>query len=171
MKRLSTTVRSERISREFMLPYAPLMSLFVILIPFLIQAAVFSKTAILNLYLPTTRPKAVDQLSTEQTVVPTIVIKRNGFLVQIGGKGKYTIPLRKGEYDFGSLQERLLTIRQDYPKGQSAVIFVEPDISYGLVVTTMDTCREYTKKVEDQFITEPLYPMISLGEYRPRPNK
>ena len=168
MKRVSSTIRSERIPKEFALASVPLMSLFIMLIPFLLQAAVFSKTSILNLYLPSSRPPQADQNLGSQQVVPTIVIIKNGFLLQVGGKEKFTLPLKNGDYDFAGLQEKLVSIKDQYPNSQSAVIFVEPNIAYGLVVTTMDSCREYWKQMDNQSVLEPLFPMISLGEYRPQ---
>ena len=166
MKRISSTIRQERIPKEFALASIPLMNLFVVLIPFLLQAAVFSKTAILNLYLPSSRPAQVDQSLGAQQIVPTIVIMKDGFFLQVGGKEKFTLPFKNGDYDFTGLQEKLIGIKEEYPTSQSAVIFVEPNISYGLVVTTMDSCREYSKTIENESVLEPLFPMISLGEYR-----
>jgi biopolymer transport protein ExbD len=54
-----------------------------------------------------------------------------------------TIPLRpNGAYDFESLARKLRTIKQAFPETKAVNIAADQDITYDLIVRTLDTSRE-----------------------------
>jgi len=85
----------------------PVMSLFVILIPFLLLAAVFVKINIINSPFPKFSGKPSKK---QEAFLLNLYIKKDGFSVQTTGNSKrskktYKIGLKTGEYQYEELQE------------------------------------------------------------------
>jgi len=138
------------------------MNLMVVLVPFLLITAVFSRITILQLKLPEGAGG-----STDKEVVNIEIIVRNK-LLQIGnGKGVIAnIPKVDGKYDYKKLSEYLLKVKKNYPNKTDATILMEPNIEYNYLVETMDAVRSIEMQEPGQ--TEPvraeLFPDISIGQ-------
>jgi len=134
----------------------------VVLVPFLLITAVFSRITILQLKLPEGAGG-----STDKEVVNIEIIVRNK-LLQIGnGKGVIAnIPKVDGKYDYKKLSEYLLKVKKNYPNKTDATILMEPNIEYNYLVETMDAVRSIEMQEPGQ--TEPvraeLFPDISIGQ-------
>jgi len=114
------------------------LNLMVVLIPFLLISAVFSRITILELNVPTGGSGVVDD--TEKVVIEVIVREQG---LEIGnGKGVVaSIPKIDDSYDYAKLSEYLLSIKQNYPDKTDATILMEPDLEYENLVNTMDVVR------------------------------
>ena len=139
------------------------MNLMVILVPFLLITAVFSRLAILELNLPgsSTEPAAQQELTFQLEV-----IVREGQIEvgdrNIGALGVY--PNTADGYDYEALSAKLSEIKQSYPEKTDAAILLESDIPYDTLVQIMDRVR-VEEKIEDQrIVRNDLFPDISIGD-------
>jgi biopolymer transport protein ExbD len=139
------------------------MNLMVILVPFLLITAVFSRLAILELNLPGSSSEPADE--PEQVFQLEIIVRKEKIEVgdrNIGAFGVY--PNDGGTYDFTAMSDKLAAIKEDYPEKTDAAILLEPDISYDTVVQVMDRVRVSEAIVDDAIVRSELFPDISIGD-------
>lgn len=139
------------------------LNLMVVLIPFLLTTAVFSRVTILELDMPTSAGGATDnraKLSIE------VIVRKNK--LEIGnGKGVIaSIPQVEGEYDMVTLSKRLIELKADYPDKEEATVLMEPEIAYDHLVRVMDAVRvaEVRQEGEEAVQKLALFPDISIGD-------
>lgn len=154
--------RRHRPESNVELDITPIMNLMIVLVPFLLLAAVFSKTAILNLYLPSAEDTSSSEEQIEdESLSLTVAITANGFL--IGGIEDKKIPdikLKNNEYDYSKLSIELKKVKDMYPTNENIVLLIEPDIEYDVIVHTMDATREIKQGEK----TIALFPAVSLAD-------
>ena len=139
------------------------MTLMVILVPFLLITAVFSRLAILELNLPGSSSEPADE--PEQVFQLEIIVRNEKIEVgdrNIGALGVY--PNEDDGYDFAALSEKLGEIKRDYPDKTDAAILLESDISYDTLVQVMDRVRVSEAVVDDSIVRTELFPDISIGD-------
>ncbi len=139
------------------------MNLMVILVPFLLITAVFSRLAILELNLP---GSSTEPANPQELVFQLEVIVREGRIEvgdrNIGALGIY--PNTVDGYDYEALSAKLSEIKQSYPEKTEAAILLESNIAYDTLVQVMDRVR-IQEKIEDQRILRcDLFPDISIGD-------
>lgn len=142
-----------------------LWNLMVILIPFLLLSAVFSKTAILNVYLPPP-PSAQEHTTALARSHLMVSITREGYIIRQGSKTLASLSKRGADYNYQGLTDLLLKVKAQAPDREDILLLSEPDILYDVIVQTMDAAREGVVETEGKKKTVPLYPNISLGESR-----
>ena len=140
------------------------MNLMVILVPFLLITAVFSRLAILELHLPGSSTEPADQ---QELVFQLEVIVREGRLEvgdrNVGALGIY--PNNADGYDYEALTTKLSEIKKRYPQKTDASILLESDIAYDTLVQGMDRGRLAGTIAEDgQIVRNDLFPDISIGD-------
>ena len=139
------------------------MNLMVILVPFLLITAVFSRLAILELNLPGSSTEPADPQ--EQTFQLEVTVREGRIEVgdrNIGALGIY--PNNAGGYDYESLSTKLSEIKKRYPEKTDAAILLDPDISYDTLVQVMDRVRVAETVEEESVIRSDLFPDISIGD-------
>ena len=141
------------------------MNLMVILVPFLLITAVFSRLAILELYLPGSSTEPVDPQ--DQTFQLEVTVRENRIEVgdrNLGALGVY--PNTDDGYDYQALSDKLAEIKERYPEKTDAAILLEADIPYDTLVQVMDRVRvaEEIDEVEQSIIRSDLFPDISIGD-------
>ena len=115
------------------------MNLMVVLVPFLLISAVFSRMGILELNLPSGGAGGeVDKPKLEIEVI----VREKGIEIGNGKTILVRFPKDKetGEYDTRLLTEYLLKIKKEYVDKTDATILMEPDIHYEHLVLVMDRC-------------------------------
>ncbi len=139
------------------------MNLMVILVPFLLITAVFSRLAILELNLPGSSTEPAEQ---QELVFQLEVIVRAGRIEvgdrNVGALGVY--PNGDSGYDFEAMSEKLAEIKKQYPEKTDASILLEPDISYDTLVQVMDRVRVEEVVADDAIVRNDLFPDISIGD-------
>ena len=160
-------MRSRRDSRRNVdtaeLNITAFMNLMVILVPFLLITAVFSRLAILELNLP---GSSTEPANPQELVFQLEVIVREGRIEvgdrNIGALGIY--PNTADGYDYEALSAKLSEIKQSYPEKTEAAILLESNIAYDTLVQVMDRVR-IQEKIEGQRIRRSdLFPDISIGD-------
>ncbi|MCI0506320.1 MAG: biopolymer transporter ExbD [Gammaproteobacteria bacterium] len=138
------------------------LNLMVVLVPFLLITAVFSRITIMELNIPSGAGGAIDK---PQVIIEVIV--RNDVLELGNGQGVVArIPNLEGKHDIAKLTDYLLKIKENYPDKTDATILIEPDIEYNHMVRIMDAVRSAELKQEGREEIEKvaLFPDMSLGE-------
>ena len=139
------------------------LNLMVILIPFLLINAVFSRINILELDLPVSSGSSAPnqpQMSVE------VMVRAESLQVGNGQSILVTIPKENDQYDLKKLSSALLELKAKLPDKTDATVLMEADIEYDNLVHVMDVVRSaeirQTGTLEIQKIA--LFPDISIGD-------
>ena len=139
------------------------MNLMVILVPFLLITAVFSRLAILELNLPGSSTEAADP---QEPVFQLEVTVRKDRL-EIGDRNQGLMGVYPNEaegYDYDGLAAKLKEIKDRYPEKTDASILLESDIAYDTLVQVYDRVA-VREEIEDESIKRiDLFPNISIGD-------
>ena len=142
------------------------MNLMVILVPFLLITAVFSRLTILELNLPGSSSEPVE--SQGQTFQLEIIVRQEKIEVGDRNQGLLGIypNMDEGGYDYAALAEKLVQLKERYPTKTDASILLEQDIAYDTLVQVMDTVRLSQKvdELEGKIDRKDLFPDISIGD-------
>ena len=137
------------------------MNLMVVLVPFLLITAVFSRVAIVELDLPS----AASAEPSEPTFRVEVVVREAGLEIMDGHQVIAAIPKDGDTYDLPQLSEYLVAIKNEYPDKDDASVLLEPDIEYDHLIQVMDTVRSV--EIEDdggQPARADLFSAISIGD-------
>ena len=139
------------------------MNLMVILVPFLLITAVFSRLAIIELNLP---GSSTEPANPQELVFQLEVIVREGRIEvgdrNVGALGIY--PNTADGYDYEALSAKLSEIKQSYPEKTEAAILLESNIAYDTLVQVMDRVRIQEKIEGQRILRSDLFPDISIGD-------
>ena len=138
------------------------MNLMVILVPFLLITAVFSRLTILELNLPAASSGAVDN---KQELQLEIIIRKDA--LEIGERTPGVIKrLDKtaSGYDLQMLSRILQDIKLRFPDKLNATILPEQDTNYDTLVQVMDTVRVADITQGGTVTRYELFPEISIGD-------
>lgn len=137
------------------------MNLIVILVPFLLTSAVFTRVAVLQLNLPA-GASALDKLESDFDL--EITIRADALEVSDRGKGVLRrIPNTDTGYDYPALSRLLQEIKIRFPEKVEATILSESNTAYDTFVQVMDTVRVAKAATEKGTVYE-LFPEISVGD-------
>jgi biopolymer transport protein ExbD len=139
----------------------PMIDMMVILVFFLIFTAVFSKTNILELNLPSNNqavPELPKGLKLEIIVHPgdIVINDRNS------GPLKMLTNIPAG-YDIDGLSLFMRNVKSQFPDMTDATVLLGPDVPYDVLVQVMDTVRVYQLPVLP-FSKAELFPDIAVGD-------
>ena len=139
------------------------MNLMVILVPFLLITAVFSRLAILELNLPGSSTEPADPQ--DLTFQLEVIVRESRIEVgdrNLGALGIY--PNDDDGHDFEALGKKLAELKDNYPDKTDASILLEQDIPYDTLVQVMDTVRVRESVEDNEIIRSDLFPDISIGD-------
>ena len=141
------------------------INLIVVLVPFLLSTAVFTRISVLDLNLPAKTNGDWSGLKADDLKLE-IVVRHDAIEVgdQIGGL-KSRIPNTAQGPDLQTLSGVLFQVKQQFPTVLNASLLPEPNIPYDTVVHVMDTIRT-TKSTNGgtQVVDVDLFPTISIGD-------
>jgi len=139
------------------------LNLMVVLIPFLLISAVFSRVTIMELSVPTS---AGGGAVTTPNFAIEVIVRQTGFEIANGSSVEAAVPKKDGAYDMEMLSQMLLRLKSQYPDKEDATVLLEPDIEYDYLIQIMDAVRGTQQEVEGS--NEPqkivLFPDISIGD-------
>ena len=140
------------------------MNLMVILVPFLLITAVFSRLAVLELNLPGSSTEPVEPQ--DQTFQLEVIVRKNK--IEIGDRNQGLLGVYPnsddGDYDYDALSGKLAELKDRYPKKTDASILLESDIEYNTLVQVMDRVRVEEEIEDDAVVRNDLFPDISIGD-------
>jgi biopolymer transport protein ExbD len=138
------------------------MNLMVILVPFLLITAVFSRMAILELNLPAANSVAQED---EPKFALEVIVRADEIAVGDRNAGVLsTLPKVAGEYDIVGLNNYLKRVKANFPDQFAATLLLEPEIDYDVLVQVMDAVRSYVVEEPGAFNRAELFPEISVGD-------
>lgn len=139
------------------------LNLMVVLVPFLLITAVFSRITIVELDLPS----AAGGPSPDAPAFRVEVIVREE-RVEIGNGTQVIaqIPNVDDDYDLPTLSDFMVALKRDYSDIDTASVLLEPQIPYDYLIRVMDVVRsvEVTGENDQEQLYAALFPNISIGE-------
>ncbi|MDX1508132.1 MAG: biopolymer transporter ExbD [Woeseiaceae bacterium] len=140
------------------------MNLMVILVPFLLITAVFSRLAILELNLPGSSTEPVDPQ--DQVFQLEVIVRKDK--IEVGDRNQGLLGIypnsEDGAYDYDALSSKLAELKDRYPKKTDASILMEQDIAYDTLVQVFDRVRIEEEIDGDTVRRIDLFPDISIGD-------
>jgi biopolymer transport protein ExbD len=137
------------------------LNLMVVLIPFLLLSAVFSRLTILQLNLPGESAPSTATAALQLEVI----VRADGIDVADRGTGLLKrLPNVASGYDYAGLNDYLQTVKSRYPQVTDATILLQPDTPYDIVVQAMDAVRSFTATQGGSARMAELFPDISIGD-------
>jgi biopolymer transport protein ExbD len=140
------------------------INLIVVLVPFLLSTAVFTRLSVIDLSLPAQSNNAVEQLKVDDLKLE-IVIRADALEVgdKIGGLIQ-RIPMVAGKHDLAALNTLAQQIKTKFPTHSNATVLSMPDTPYDTLVQLMDTLREVPGSNNGNGKAVLLFPAISIGD-------
>ncbi len=138
------------------------MNLMVILVPFLLITAVFSRMAVIELNLPTA--EAVTKQDEPEFALEVIVRED---VIEVGDRNAGVLKQfakTEDRYDLVGLTNYLKRVKGNFPDQLSATLLLESDIDYEVLVQVMDAVRTYRIDEPGEFKRAELFPEISIGD-------
>ena len=143
------------------------INLVVVLVPFLLSTAVFTRLTVLEVNLPA-QSSAAEQLKVADLKLE-IVIRPDALVVsdRIGGLIRRIGNTPRG-HDLVALSALMQQIKSKFPAVTAASVLAQPDTPYDMLVQVMDAVREAqttgaaAKAAKPVRIT--LFPDISIGD-------
>jgi biopolymer transport protein ExbD len=136
------------------------MNLMVVLVPFLLITAVFSRITIVELDLPSARGPA----PSAPVFRVEVVVREAGLEISDGTRVVAAIPHVNGAYDLPALSNYLVEIKQRYPDKDDASVLLEPHIAYDHLIQVMDTVRSVDHDEGGRMARLELFTAISIGD-------
>ncbi len=160
--------RDSSADATFDLNLAPMLDMFVSIIPFMLLAATFLQLMLINAPLPAPVAQAlqqdrdkkekefsikVDLLASRQIVIETRTASGQKSRVSIDKTGK-------GDYDLQAFHKRLVEYKQEYPKIFQIELNPEANVDYKSIVAAMDATRNMEAQDPKIFIENAESPLL-----------
>jgi biopolymer transport protein ExbD len=139
------------------------LNLMVVLVPFLLISAVFSRVTILELSVPTAAGGAA---LVQPDFSIEVIVRKAGLELANGASVVAAIPKKDDQYDLKKLSEMLSRLKADYPQKDDATVLMEPQIEYDHLIQVMDTVRgiEVRDAESEEMQKTVFFPNISIGD-------
>jgi biopolymer transport protein ExbD len=139
------------------------LNLMVVLVPFLLITAVFSRLTIVELNLPSS---AGGPSSAEDSFRPEVIVRDELIEITNGSVTIATVPNVDDEYDFDSLQDLMISLKKRYPAQDAASVLMERQIPYEYLIQVMDIVRSVEIEVDgtEEYQLYALFTEISVGD-------
>jgi len=137
------------------------LSLMVILVPFLLITAVFTRTTILEIQPAT---GGGDALPAQDPLQLRVIVRQE--VIQVEYLGQTQAVQIDRTSDAGALESLSALARQlkaRYPDSLEATVLLEPQISYDVLVQVLDALRVRLQRHGDAVDRTELFPLIALG--------
>ncbi len=152
-----------RVGATYEIDVTTFLNLMVVLVPFLLITAVFSRLTIVELNLPSSAGGAVNEADNFRVEV---IVREAGMEISNGSAIIATIPKKDEEYDLETLSEYIVELKREYPDHEAASVLMEAYIPYDYLIQVMDIVRsiEVPTGVDDEVELYALFTDISVGD-------
>jgi len=139
------------------------LNLMVVLVPFLLITAVFSRLTIVELNLPSS---ASGPSVNEDIFRVEVIVRETGIEITNGSAVIGSIPKKDDEFDMETLSDFMVSLKRQYPEHDAVSVLMEAHIPYDYLIQVMDIVRSVEvpgegKDVVDLFM---LFTEISIGD-------
>ncbi len=137
------------------------LNLMVVLLPFLLITAVFSRMTIVELNLPSS---SGGPSSHENNFRIEVIVREAGIEISNGTSVIASVPKKDDEFDLETLSDFMIELKRDYPNQDAVSVLMEPRIPYDYLIRVMDVVRsvEVTNEVTDDEQAEPEVQLVAL---------
>ena len=139
------------------------LNLMVVLVPFLLITAVFSRITIVELSLPSAAGGAAP---IEPEFREEVIVREAGLEIGNGRVVIARLPKVDDVYDLDRLSENVLSLKRGHPESNSASVLLEPHIEYDHLIQVMDAVRSTSLpgEIEGEVTRVALFTDISIGD-------
>jgi len=148
-----------RKGNDYEIDVTTFLNLMVVLIPFLLITAVFSRLTIVELDLPSNASGAAPQ---QESFRVEVIVRELGIEISNGTAVIATVPKKDDEYDLVALSDMMVALKQEYPDIDTASVLLEPFIPYDYLIQVMDIVRSVELPVQAPVEGEPEYQLYAL---------
>ena len=157
---------NRRSKPEHELDVTTFLNLMVVLVPFLLITAVFSRLTIVELNLPSTSGGPSQH---EEGFQPEIIVRDDLIQITNGRSVIATIPNKDGEPDLQKLSDFMVELKRTYPDQDAASVLMEARLPYDYLIQVMDIVRSVEvptvgENGEEEFEVYSLFSDISVGD-------
>ena len=140
------------------------INLIVVLVPFLLSTAVFTRMAVIDLSLPAQSTGALEKLKGDDLKLE-VVIRPDALEVgdRIGGLIQ-RLPATTAGPDVRALQALVQQLKTRFPDKTGATVLAEPNTPYDTLVQVMDAVRAGHAVQGATVVRTELFPNISIGD-------
>jgi biopolymer transport protein ExbD len=140
------------------------INLIVVLVPFLLSTAVFSRLSVIDLTLPA-QTSGVEKLKADNLQLE-VVMRADALEVgdRIGGLIQRIGNSNGGGHDLQTLSALMLQLKRRFPDKTEATLLAEPNTPYDSLVQVMDAVRSSHTVQGAKVTTTELFPNISIGD-------
>ena len=159
-------MRVRRLRREPAgLDVTAFINLIVVLVPFLLSTAVFTRLSVLDLALPAQSTGALERLSADKLNLE-VVVRADAIEVgdRIGGLIQRIPKKADGHHDVPTLALLARAIKEKFPDKTDVTVLPEPDVAYDVLVQVMDALRAARQAQGAKLVEVALFPDISIGD-------
>lgn len=157
-------IRKQRMQETVELNITAFLNLMVILVPFLLITAVFSRMTVLELNLPAL--EAQQKENEEIKLQLQVLINEDKLVVQdaILGPLKEVVRDEQGDFKWKILTDVLLEIKTRFPQEQNISLLMDTGVRYKTMINVMDHVR-YAEVVQTAAVElVELFPNVSIGD-------
>ena len=156
-------VKRKYIQENVELNITAFMNLMVILVPFLLITAVFSRITVLELNLPPANAKASQQEKLKLSL--ELVIREKSFDIQDARLGLIKRFERSGDNtNWKHFTDIMVEIKSRFPEEQNITLLLERQVNYKTLIQVMDHVRSADIVQAATLETIELFPNISIGD-------
>lgn len=140
------------------------INLIVVLVPFLLSTAVFTRLSVIDLSLPAQHSAALEQVKAGNLQLE-VVVRAEALEVgdRLGGLIE-RLPATATGADVRGLSRLVQSIKTRFPDKTEATLLAEPNTSYDTLVQVMDALRAGHMAQGDKVVRSELFPHISIGD-------
>ena len=140
------------------------INLIVVLVPFLLSTAVFTRLSVIDLALPAQSNEKLEKLVANDLKLE-VVVRPEALEVgdRIGGLIERIPSIASGP-DVKALQTLVQQIKTKYPDKLEATVLAEPNTPYDTIVQVMDAVRAGHIAQDGKVVKADLFPNISIGD-------
>ena len=143
------------------------LNLMVILVPFLLITAVFSRITILELNLPS--KDAVVRQEKEINLQLQLVVRKQSFEIRDSNLGRIKYLERDNDDSvWDSFTDILVEIKSRFPDEQKITLLLDRDVNFKTLIEVMDRVRAADVVEFAAVQTVELFPEISIGDALPQ---
>ena len=155
--------KKRRMQESPQLDVTTFLNLMVVLIPFLLISAVFSRVTIMELSVPTAAGGS--ELNSPNFSIE-VIVRKTGLEIANGSYVEAAIPKKDDHYDMKMLAKMLMRLKAQYPDKEDATVLLEPEIAYDYLIQIMDAVRGAEIREDDSEAVRKilLFPDISIGD-------
>lgn len=137
---LSSRFRKRTKKGGFLPILIPVMNLFLLILPLVIQNAYLQKLTTVELQLPTLSDASADGDAAKKVMID---LKQSSVAVYVDDKLAEDIPLTEGFEN--RLLNRLVEIKKTLPTKNDILLKIDPQIKYEQVIKVIDQCKKDNK--------------------------